>query len=99
MSSRSWVGATAGSLTLPGHAKLLGPELLFSRILRMCPTAFILTASGCLVVMPNSFGFNYPAHTSSKAWKQLARIETSSGPNGLLVAATRAVQRLAAAKA
>jgi hypothetical protein len=52
-----------------------------------------------LVVMPNSFGFNYPAHTSSKAWKQLARIETSSGPNGLLVAATRAVQRLAAAKA
>jgi len=52
-----------------------------------------------LVVMPNGFGFNCPKHSAAKAYKLLPRISSQPDPNGPLQAATRAVQKLAAAKA
>jgi hypothetical protein len=66
MSSRSWAGATAGSLIPCRHAKFLGPELLFPRV-HGVPDGAHPYRKRLLVVMPNNFGFNYPAHNSSKA--------------------------------
>ena len=69
------------------YAHFLGEELAFVYHNRL------------LVVMQNGFGFNYPKHSSAKAYRILSRISIQPDPDGLLQAALRAVQRLAAAKA
>ncbi len=66
------------------YAKFLGTELLFIR------------KGPLLTVMPNGMGFNYPKHDTAAAIAQLAKIPVSSGSGGLALAATTAVQRLAA---
>ena len=68
------------------YARFLGAELSF------------LYKNRLLVVMPNGFGFNWPKHSRTAEDQQLARIPIGAGPDGLLAAATTAVERLAAAK-
>jgi cytochrome oxidase Cu insertion factor (SCO1/SenC/PrrC family)/thiol-disulfide isomerase/thioredoxin len=67
------------------YARFLGIEL---------STAY---AQRLLVVMPNGFGFNWPRHSTSAAYRQLARIAIGPGGVGLADAAERAVQTLAGA--
>jgi len=50
-----------------------------------------------LVAMPNGFGFNWPGHSSAATDRLLAGVRLGAGGDGLSVAATAAVQRLAAA--
>ena len=52
-----------------------------------------------LVVMPNGYGFNWPGHHTTAAYRQLAKtpITANGGENGLLRAAQAAVGALAAA--
>ena len=67
------------------YAKFLGIEL---------STAY---AQRLIVVMPNGFGFNWPRHATSAAYRQLAGIAIRPGGVGLAEAAQRAVQTLAGA--
>ncbi len=66
------------------YATFLGTELLF------------VHKGPLLTVMPNGMGFNYPKHDTAAALAQLAKIAVPSGSGGLALAATTAVQRLAA---
>lgn len=50
-----------------------------------------------LVVMPNGFGLSWPGHATEPAYRQLAAVPISGGPDGLSVAAAMAVRRLAEA--
>ena len=67
------------------YARFLGQELSFVYKQRL------------LVVMRNGFGFNWPHHSTSAAYRTLANIQIAPGATGLLTAAQSAVQRLAAA--
>jgi hypothetical protein len=67
------------------YARFLGEELSFVYKQRL------------LVVMRNGFGFNWPHHPSTAAYRILAKIRIGPGAPGLLAAAQTAVQRLAAA--
>jgi hypothetical protein len=67
------------------YAKFLGLEISFVYKQRL------------LVVMPNGFGFNWPKHPSTAEYALLSKITIRPGPTGLLTAATKAVQQLAAA--
>ncbi len=67
------------------YARFLGIEL---------STAY---AQRLIVVMPNGFGFNWPTHSTSAAYRQLAGIAIRPGGVGLAEAAQRAVQTLAGA--
>ena len=80
------------------YARFLGEELVFPRV-HNAPDGARPYRKRLLVLMPNGFGFNYPNHSSVRAYKQLAEIKIGAGANALVVAATRAVQRLASAKA
>jgi hypothetical protein len=66
------------------YATFLGTELLF------------IHKGPLLTVMPNGMGFNYPKHDTTAAVARLAAIPVPSGSGGLALAATTAVQRLAA---
>jgi hypothetical protein len=50
-----------------------------------------------LIVMPNGFGFHWLKHTSTAEYALLAKIPIEPGDAGLLDAAQKAVQQLAAA--
>jgi cytochrome oxidase Cu insertion factor (SCO1/SenC/PrrC family) len=50
-----------------------------------------------LVVMPNGFGFNWPGHSTTSAYRLLSRIPIGSGDAGVLAATRAAVRTLAAA--
>lgn len=67
------------------YARFLGEELSFVYKQRL------------LVVMRNGFGFNWPRHSSTTAYRTLAKIPIGPGAERLLTAAQTAVQRLAAA--
>jgi hypothetical protein len=66
------------------YARFLGAELAFVYKQRL------------LVVMPKGFGFNWPKHSAVPAYAVLAKIPIKPGDTGLLDAAQKAVQRLAA---
>jgi hypothetical protein len=67
------------------YAKFLGTELTFVYKNRL------------LVVMPNGFGFNRPGHSTTKEYATLSKITIGPGAAGLLTAAEKGVQQLAAA--
>ncbi len=67
------------------YARFLGIELSLAYKQRL------------LVVMPNGFGFNWPGHSTTSAYRWLAKIPIKPGPNGLIGAAQAAVRALAAA--
>jgi len=67
------------------YAKFLGTELTFVYKNRL------------LVVMPNGFGFSRPGHTTTKEYATLSKITIGPGAEGLLTAAEKGVQQLAAA--
>jgi len=64
------------------YARFLGIELSLAYKQRL------------LVVMPNGFGFNWPAHSSAPAYRLLAQVPLAKG---LFAAAEAAVRRLAGA--
>jgi hypothetical protein len=66
------------------YARFLGEELAFVYKQRL------------LVVMRKGFGFNWPRHPAAPAYAVLAKIPIQPGNTGLLDAAQKAVQRLAA---
>jgi hypothetical protein len=51
-----------------------------------------------LIVMPSGFGFNFAKHSTAAAYAVLSKIPIGGKPRSLAVAATTAVQRLAAAE-
>ncbi len=51
-----------------------------------------------LVAMPNGLGFSWPQHAAARAYATLAQIPIARGGAGLLAAAERAIERLAAAE-
>ncbi len=67
------------------YARFLGLELSLAYRQRL------------LVVMPGGFGFNWPGHSTTSAYRALSGISIGSGSGGLLAAAQAAVERLAAA--
>jgi hypothetical protein len=67
------------------YARFLGLELSLAYRQRL------------LVVMPNGFGFNWPGHSASSAYRFLADVRTGRGDSVLAGAAQTAVRRLAAA--
>ena len=67
------------------YAKFLGTELTFVYKNRL------------LVVMPNGFGFNRPGHSTTKEYATLSKITIGPNAAGLLTAAEKGVQQLAAA--
>jgi cytochrome oxidase Cu insertion factor (SCO1/SenC/PrrC family) len=68
------------------YARFLGVELSLAYHQRL------------LVVMPNGFGFNWPGHTTSRAYGSLTTVPLRSGTGpGLAAAASVAVRRLARA--
>jgi hypothetical protein len=67
------------------YAKFLGTELTFVYKNRL------------LVVMPNGFGFNRPGHSTTNEYAALSKITIGPGAAGLLTAAEKGVQQLAAA--
>jgi cytochrome oxidase Cu insertion factor (SCO1/SenC/PrrC family) len=50
-----------------------------------------------LVVMPNGFGFNWPGHSTTAAYRLLAKVPAPAGGAGLASAAVAGVRQLAAA--
>ena len=67
------------------YARFLGYELSLAYKQRL------------LVVMPNGFGFNWPGHSASAAYRVLARLPIGAGGVGLLQAAQHGVIALAGA--
>jgi hypothetical protein len=67
------------------YARFLGYELSFVYKQRL------------LVVMPNGFGFNWQKHSPKAEYALLAGVPVRRGAAGLLVSATSAVEKLAAA--
>jgi cytochrome oxidase Cu insertion factor (SCO1/SenC/PrrC family)/thiol-disulfide isomerase/thioredoxin len=67
------------------YARFLGYELSLAYKQRL------------LVVMPNGFGFNWPGHPATPAYRVLAGISIGSGATGLFNATEAAVSRLARA--
>ena len=67
------------------YARFLGIELSLAYKQRL------------LVVMPNGFGFNWPDHSTSSAYRLLSGIAIRAGGGGLFGAASAAVRKLAAA--
>jgi hypothetical protein len=67
------------------YARFLGYELSFVYTQRL------------LVVMPNGFGFNWQKHSPKAEYAVLAGVPVKRGVSGLLVSATAAVEKLAAA--
>jgi hypothetical protein len=67
------------------YAKFLGAELQFVYKNRL------------LVVMPQGFGFNRPHHSPTREYAILDKIQIPPGNTGLVDAAQKAVQKLAAA--
>ena len=80
------LGAVTGLWRKPrAYARFLGLELSLAYKQRL------------LVVMPNGFGFNWPGHASTPAYRALANIPIGSGGGGLFGAAQSAVHKLAVA--
>jgi cytochrome oxidase Cu insertion factor (SCO1/SenC/PrrC family)/thiol-disulfide isomerase/thioredoxin len=67
------------------YARFLGYELSLAYKQRL------------LVVMPNGFGFNWPAHSPASAYRVLAGVSIGSGADGLFDATEAAVGKLARA--
>jgi cytochrome oxidase Cu insertion factor (SCO1/SenC/PrrC family)/thiol-disulfide isomerase/thioredoxin len=85
IASRFDLGAVTGLWLQPrAYARFLGLELSLAY------------KGQLLVVMPNGFGFNWPAHSSAAAYRTLGRVAIAPG-GGLAAAAQRAVKALAAA--
>jgi hypothetical protein len=68
------------------YARFLGEELQFVYKQRL------------LIVMPNGLGFHWTGHPDRAEYAVLDKIKVARGPEGLIDAATTAVQRLAAAR-
>jgi cytochrome oxidase Cu insertion factor (SCO1/SenC/PrrC family)/thiol-disulfide isomerase/thioredoxin len=85
IASRSDLGAVTGLWLNPrAYARFLGLELSLAYTGRL------------LVVMPNGFGFNWPGHTATPAYRTLGPLAIRPGED-LAEAATSAVISLAAA--
>jgi hypothetical protein len=86
IASRFDLGAITGLWRQPrAYVRFLGLELSLAYKGRL------------LVVMPNGFGFNWPGHPASAAYRTLGRIPIGPGGAGLASAAQAAVRSLAAA--
>jgi cytochrome oxidase Cu insertion factor (SCO1/SenC/PrrC family)/thiol-disulfide isomerase/thioredoxin len=85
IASPSDLGAITGLWRKPKtYARFLGVELSLAYTGRL------------LVVMPSGFGFNWPGHAASAAYRTISRIAIGTGGAGLASAAQTAVTSLAA---
>jgi len=86
IAQRDDLGAVTALWQRPrAYARFLGIELSLAYSERL------------LVVMPNGFGFNWPGHSTTSAYRSLARVSIGPGGTGLFSATQAAVRQLAAA--